>query len=65
MLRVYRATLAFAGVSGSANNHEPAEQDASEPLPQQDAKVGDLVQVEINGAFQFKQPKRVEAIQGA
>lgn len=62
VLRVYRATLSFAGISGSANNQNPAD-GAADTLPPEDIKVGDFVQAEINGQIQFKQPKRVEVIE--
>ena len=63
VLRVYRATLAFAEVSGSDNVQELIGDNGGEALAPSKPKVGDLVQVEINGAFQLKQPKRVESIQ--
>lgn len=59
VLRVYRATLSFAGISGDANS-QTAKSDTGEQAPT--VKVGDFVQVEINGSYQFNQPKRVEAI---
>jgi hypothetical protein len=63
VLRVYRNTLSFAGISGSDNNQLPAEPPDEEVPPTPKAKVGDLVQVEIDGAFALQKPKRVESIQ--
>jgi hypothetical protein len=63
VLRVYRATLAYAGISGSANNQQSLAVDAEvvdTPTPK--ASVGDFVLVEIDGSIQFKDPKRVDAI---
>jgi hypothetical protein len=63
VLRVYRATLAYAGLSASDKIHTPADQpDGDTPLPPREVKVGDLAQVEVNGALQFDQPKRVDEI---
>ncbi|WP_292077502.1 MULTISPECIES: hypothetical protein [Brevundimonas] len=63
-LRVYDETIAFAGLTTS----DAAEEDDFESFGEQDAdksavEVGDLVQVEINGALTLSQPARVRAIQ--
>jgi hypothetical protein len=63
VLRVYRATLSYAGISGADSIQLPTEELAEEPPSLPKAKVGDLVQVEINGAFLLQKPKRVESIQ--
>ncbi|MFK3689613.1 hypothetical protein ACI2J4_04935 [Agrobacterium tumefaciens] len=62
VLRVYRATLSFANISSEAGAENNDQQEVS-PQAKIEAKVGDLVQVEIGGAFQLKEPKRVEKIQ--
>jgi hypothetical protein len=62
VLRVYQATLAFAGITGADKVKGPAGSALRDALPQQELKVGDFVQVEINGAFQLDEPKRVEEI---
>jgi hypothetical protein len=62
VLRTYQATLSFAGITGSDKVSEPAEDTAEIPPPQHDVKVGDFAQAEVNGAFQFQIPKRVEEI---
>ncbi|SFU12849.1 hypothetical protein [Mesorhizobium sp. YR577] len=63
VLRVYRATLSYAGITGSANNQPLTEDDAEDVPPPPKAKVGDLVQVEIGGAFLLQKPKRIESTQ--
>ncbi|MFG1320592.1 hypothetical protein [Xanthobacter autotrophicus] len=64
VLRVYRATLSYAGISGHTNNQWSADERPEEDLrPAPKAKVGDLVQVEIGGAFLLQKPKRIESIQ--
>lgn len=67
VLRVYRTTLSFAGISGSRDNGnlDEAKEEKLSARKSNDGKVnvGDLVQVEINGAFQLPQSKRVEHIQ--
>ncbi|MBB3308502.1 hypothetical protein FHT78_000231 [Rhizobium sp. BK196] len=63
VLRVYRATLSYAGISSSDNIQLPAEEPAGSLPATPKAKTGDLVQVEINGAFVLPKPKRVESIQ--
>lgn len=62
VLRVYRATLSFAGISGSRET-DALDDVKEEKLSEEKVNVGDLVQVEINGAFQLPQSKRVEKIQ--
>lgn len=63
VLRVYRATLAFAGIEEGDSNQVPASSPFVPPSTEVTAKVGDLVQVEINGALGFLEHKRVEEIQ--
>lgn len=63
VLRVYRATLSHAGISGSDVNQVISEEGAGGLPAATKAEVGDLVQVEIGGAFLLKAPKRVESIQ--
>lgn len=63
VLRVYRATLSYAGISSSDNIQLPTEEPAGSLPATPKAKAGDLVQVEINGAFVLPKPKRVESIQ--
>lgn len=60
-LRVYDATIAFAGLTESDSiEFTPEEEDADPPSA---IKVGDLIQIEINGALALSQPQRVRAIQ--
>ena len=61
-LRVYDATLAYAGLSDS-DTMESGEEDPKvrdEPLT---VEVGDLIQVEINGKLALPKPVRVRAVQ--
>ncbi len=63
-LSVYDATVAFAKLSTDdkvTDADSSSEDDESPPLPT--VEVGDLVQVEVNGAFQLEKPARVRAIQ--
>jgi len=62
-LKVYDTTIAFAGLSDSDTVIEPSDDEEAEAPPAQDVKVGDLVQIEIGGAFQLVEPKRIRAIQ--
>ena len=63
VLRVYRATLTFAGIVEGDTNQVPTSPALGAPSQETEAKIGDLVQVEINGSLVFKEPKRVEEIQ--
>ncbi|WP_116653158.1 hypothetical protein [Pelagibacterium sediminicola] len=63
-LKVYDATIDYAGLTDSDTIVEPTDDDADAAPPASDIKVGDLVQIEIGGAFQLSEPKRVRAIQG-
>lgn len=62
VLRVYRATLDFAGISGSDSIQTPTGKETGDTPPPPELKVGDLAQIEVNGAFLFEEPKRVEEI---
>jgi hypothetical protein len=57
-----RDTLAFAKVDLSGNIPMPAASVDGEEDPPQKIEVGDLVQVEIGGVFQLKEPRRVRAV---
>lgn len=63
VLRVYRASLSYAGISGSDNNQAPTEEPDENLPPLPKAKVGDLVQVEIGGVLLLQKPKHIESIQ--
>ncbi len=56
----YKATIAYAKLSQPDAMVEEPEGDDAHKEP---AKVGDLVNVEINGALQFKNPKLVEKVE--
>lgn len=58
----YKDTLSFAGLDKPVLNTDSATTLAGTPLPSPDAKVGDLVMIEIDGALLFAEPKRVEEI---
>jgi len=60
---VYDATIAFAGLTDSDTVATPPATDDDDPPPPPKIKVGDLVQVEIDGVLALPQPKRVRAIQ--
>lgn len=63
-LRVYDATIAFAGLTDADTVTEPAvEVDAEDTPPASEIKVGDLVHIEIDGVRPVEGPKRVRAIQ--
>jgi len=66
VLRVYRDTLAYAGLSDSDKQSDEGE---ASPLAQDEvaaprtpAKVGDFVQWVSGGVVQFAEPKRVRAV---
>jgi hypothetical protein len=62
-LKIYDGTIAFAVLSNSDKSIN-ADQVTNEDDPHpHNVAVGDLVQVEINGALQLPQPLRVRAIQ--
>lgn len=69
LIKEYKDTISFAGLSKTATISEPDEEKASTPngdnsLKIEDlAKVGDLVQVEIDGVLQLAKPTRVRAVQ--
>jgi hypothetical protein len=59
----YKDTLAFAGLDKPEAKNDSVASDPLDPLPPAPVKVGDIVQIEINGAFQLKEPKPIEEIQ--
>ncbi len=65
-LKVYDATISFAGLTSSDKLH-PTEEDGNEDGTTSDGppeiEVGDLIQAEIGGVRQFEKPERVRAIQ--
>ena len=61
-LRVYDATIAFAGLS-NADRGDAAHKDEQEDVRQPAIKVGDFVQAEVNGVLAFPNPVRVRAVQ--
>ena len=61
-LRVYDATISYAGLSDSDTPQEIDEDDFESDLPPE-IEVGDLVQVEINGQLVTAKPVRVRAVQ--
>jgi len=62
-LKVYDATIAFAGLSDSDTVTKLADEVEADAPGVSNVKVGDLVQIEIAGALQLPEPKRVRAIQ--
>ncbi|NTE89133.1 hypothetical protein [Agrobacterium rubi] len=63
-LKVYDATIAFAGLKDSDTATSFAEEeDFDDAPPASSVKVGDFVLIEIGGVLQFKEPKQVRAIQ--
>lgn len=62
-LRVYDATIAFAGLTDSDTVVGPSDDRDDDSPPPPKVKVGDLVQIEVNGSLVLPQPKRVRAIQ--
>lgn len=63
LIEEYRATLAYSGLSEPANMPPASQSTAVETPLLREVAIGDLVQVEINGALQFEKPARVRAIQ--
>jgi hypothetical protein len=63
-LKVYDDTISFAKPRDDAKvmSHQVIDDQGEEPPPGK-PEVGDLVQVEIDGALQFEKPVRVRAIQ--
>jgi hypothetical protein len=62
----FKATAAYAGLYKPAivlDIKSEQSQNSAVNGQKEPAKVGDLVQVEIDGAFQLEKPKRVRAIQ--
>jgi hypothetical protein len=59
LIEEYKATLAFAKLTG------PSTIPVDKPVDEHPtiAEVGDLVQIEVNGALAFEKPKRVRAVQ--
>lgn len=58
----YKDTLAFAGLDKPDGKTESPTALQPDPPPPPQVKVGDFVQIEINGAFALKEPKPVEEI---
>lgn len=61
-LRVYDATISYAGLSES-DSFDDVGEDQFESDLQPEIEVGDLVQVEINGQLATAKPVRVRAVQ--
>ncbi|WP_315925748.1 hypothetical protein [Mesorhizobium sp. SP-1A] len=62
-LSVYDSTIAYAGLSDSDKGDDAGASAEDDTPPSSRAKVGDYVLIEVDGAFVFKEPKRVEEIQ--
>jgi hypothetical protein len=64
LMTEYKDTIAFTKL-GQPGAIPPSndEEEGEDPVLPGIAEVGDLVQVEINGTLQFKDPKRVRAVQ--
>lgn len=61
-LKVYDATIAFAGLSNADKGH-PIDKGEQEDTRLPAVQVGDLVQAEVNGLLAFPNPVRVRAVQ--
>jgi hypothetical protein len=59
LIEEYKATLAFAKLTGPASIPEAKQVNEHSKI----AEVGDLVQIEVDGALVLDKPKRVRAIQ--
>ena len=62
-LRVYDATVSYAGLSNSDTSGDEAEDQNSPESELPDVRVGDFVQVEINGLLVLPKASRVRAVQ--
>lgn len=62
-LKVYDATIAFAGLMASDNGDQAELAQAERGDEPQTVEVGDLIQVEINGKLALPKASRVRAIQ--
>lgn len=63
-LKVYDSTIKYAGLENEKSFVDSLDDDEfQEDQKPSEIKVGDLVQVEINGVLVFPQPRRVRAIQ--
>ena len=60
--KAYLATMQLVNGDSGAYDAATTEDDGDEEPPPPKAEVGDLIQVEIGGAFQLEKPKRVRAI---
>jgi hypothetical protein len=58
----YKDTLAFAGLDKPVSKADSAMALPDDPPPPPQVKVGDFVQIEINGSFLLKEPKPVDEI---
>lgn len=65
LISEFKDTISFAkiGSSGTIPKEPDGTGDDETPPTDSDIMVGDLVQIEINGAFQLEVPKSVRAIQ--
>ena len=61
-LRVYDATVAYAGLTDSDTDGPPADEAGGDD-DKPNVEVGDFIIVEVNGALQFADSVRVRAIQ--
>lgn len=62
-LRVYDATISYAGLSDSDKNDGEIEVAHDEEIVRPEIAIGDFVQVEIDGVVAFPNPVRVRAVQ--
>lgn len=62
-LRVYDATISYAGLSDSDKSDDEIEVFHEDEINRPEIGVGDLVQVEVNGVAAFPAPVRVRAVQ--
>ncbi len=62
-LRVYDATISYAGLAGSDSVERDEDDDFEADLAPFEIEVGDLVRIEINGQLATPAPVRVRAVQ--
>ena len=63
LVRQYRSTLEFAGLFHASGVPTPDRDAMETDINKPEIRIGDLIQVEINGALALKQPDRVRAVQ--